>query len=52
MQDGEGLTGALLHYAFLFWMLVSTSFVFFTLLKRKKLHMDEEAKYHLFKEGE
>lgn len=48
MRDGEGIYGFVLHYSLLFAFFGSALLVFLILWSKKKLGMDEDAKFHLF----
>ena len=52
MIDGIGVYGFVLHYALLFAFFGSGLIVFLYLWKKKRLDMDEEAKYSMFEEDD
>ncbi|MCP5468881.1 MAG: hypothetical protein H7A36_00040 [Chlamydiales bacterium] len=51
-MDGKGVTGFVLHYSMLFALFGGALIVFIYLACKKKLHIDEEAKYTLFEEND
>lgn len=50
MIDGQGIYGFVLHYCLLFALFGSALIVFLYLWRKKRLGLDEEAKYHPFQE--
>lgn len=50
MIDGQGIYGFVLHYSLLFALFGSGLLIFLYLWKKKRLDMDEEAKFHLFED--
>ncbi|MCH9626891.1 MAG: hypothetical protein S4CHLAM2_05220 [Chlamydiales bacterium] len=52
MIDGVGVYGFVLHYSLLFAFFGSAFTVFLYLWRKKRLDMDEEAKYSMFDEEE
>jgi len=52
MIDGVGVHGFVLHYALLFAFFGSALIVFLYLWRKKRLDMDEEPKYSMFKDEE
>lgn len=50
MIDGFGVHGSTLHYGLTIALVGSAFFIFLYLWKKKRLDMDEEAKYKMLEE--
>ena len=49
-MDGRGITGFILHYSLLFALFGGAVIAFIYLACKRKLQIDEEAKYTLFED--